>query len=477
MNTVPPMPALPFRPILISQPTWAEIKKVCPTYETMLLTILDAILNRYDRTPDYHFIDTKLNLITGEDFVPGPDPEHDFRSRRVIYGWIQGRGLEALVGHAEWLRTTSTFASWDTETRIQKITRVVREVTLQMESIRARNSDRLFFMMTPEGQPLHVADDGRVLPLKQIPPESNFTDLFYAKGLFAAATFLGWQDKTDEAKCLMRRVLADIDAQRFASDQQFFEPNKRPPVMTGRVSHGPRMIAIGGLALFYEKTGEVEWLRKGEEYIRYLLDRHVNVGQYPELQLYDYVEYLTEAGTPWVSEGEVLSDPGHTLEFIGLLLKLLSPLRRQIQPETADPRLLNRCRHLLPKVFVHNFRLGFDAEHGGIRKAIGLLRRRPLNDDMPWWSLPETIRAAAELAIFAPEAPEKKEILAALAVCSNAFLLHYVNPAVHLMAYQTRNRHGVPVDVIPATPDADPGYHTGLSLIDFLQLAATTSEH
>ena len=36
------------------------------------------------------------------------------------------------------------------------------------------------------------------------------------------------------------------------------------------------------------------------------------------------------------------------------------------------------------------------------------------------------------------------------------------------MAYQTIDRTGKPVDVIPATPDADPGYHTGLSLIDML---------
>ena len=37
------------------------------------------------------------------------------------------------------------------------------------------------------------------------------------------------------------------------------------------------------------------------------------------------------------------------------------------------------------------------------------------------------------------------------------------------MAYQTRNASGEPTDVIPATPDADPGYHTGLAIIDFLR--------
>jgi hypothetical protein len=36
------------------------------------------------------------------------------------------------------------------------------------------------------------------------------------------------------------------------------------------------------------------------------------------------------------------------------------------------------------------------------------------------------------------------------------------------MAVQTLDKNGQPVDIIPATPDADPGYHTGLSIIDFL---------
>ncbi len=37
------------------------------------------------------------------------------------------------------------------------------------------------------------------------------------------------------------------------------------------------------------------------------------------------------------------------------------------------------------------------------------------------------------------------------------------------MAYQTVNAQGDPVDVIPATSDADPAYHTGLSIIDFIE--------
>ena len=53
--------------------------------------------------------------------------------------------------------------------------------------------------------------------------------------------------------------------------------------------------------------------------------------------------------------------------------------------------------------------------------------------------------------------------------CHNAFV-RYVRPDIHLMAVQTRSEEGRPVPVIPASADADPGYHTGLSIIDMLDL-------
>ena len=39
------------------------------------------------------------------------------------------------------------------------------------------------------------------------------------------------------------------------------------------------------------------------------------------------------------------------------------------------------------------------------------------------------------------------------------------------IAYQTMTRDG-PIDFVPATPDLDPGYHTGLSLLAAVEAAA-----
>ena len=69
-----------WNPILITEPTDDAIRAARVSHETMLVSVLDAILERYERDPGYPFIDTKLNLITGEDFSPEADPARDVKN-------------------------------------------------------------------------------------------------------------------------------------------------------------------------------------------------------------------------------------------------------------------------------------------------------------------------------------------------------------------------------------------------------------
>ena len=75
-----------------------------------------------------------------------------------------------------------------------------------------------------------------------------------------------------------------------------------------------------------------------------------------------------------------------------------------------------------------------------------------------------TIRAS----VMAAELTGDKSLLEIGRTCAKAFFAGYVNPKCHQMAVQTRDEKGKVAPVIPATPDADPGYHTNLSLIDAL---------
>jgi hypothetical protein len=93
-----------------------------------------------------------------------------------------------------------------------------------------------------------------------------------------------------------------------------------------------------------------------------------------------------------------------------------------------------------------------------------------VDDTMPWWSLPETIRAALAAWRVAESDESRQTCMEILARSHNAFVIYYVRPQTHLMAVKVRNARGEVVDVVPAYPDADPGYHTALSLIDALDL-------
>jgi hypothetical protein len=89
---------------------------------------------------------------------------------------------------------------------------------------------------------------------------------------------------------------------------------------------------------------------------------------------------------------------------------------------------------------------------------------------MPWWSLPETIRSAAFCWRESNEADVRRACLGTWRDCHNAFVENYLRPEIHLMAIQTLTIEGTVSPAIPATADADPGYHTGLSLLDVIGL-------
>jgi mannose/cellobiose epimerase-like protein (N-acyl-D-glucosamine 2-epimerase family) len=453
---------------LMTSPTAEGAVAVLPDYEAMLLSILDAILERFERNPNYRFVDTKLSILTGKDHPEAEDPERDFKGKTAIYAWIQGRGLEALAGHAAWVSTVSFLSPSQKENYRRRLMRMVRAVFDQMEEIRGKGNGHLSFLMTPDGRAFDLGPDGKRRYFTLDNECTTFSDLFYAKGMFCAARMLNRPDKAEEACRLFRTIIRDVEHGKCRPDQIAFDPKNNPSPQPCKQEQGWRMISILGFAVFAEALGTEEWFAGGERFIRHGVDRHINFGQWPELELYDFVEVIDATGRPWHTAGTVLCDPGHALELIGLATKFLLVLRDNPSRTPSQEALLTRCREVFPKTFLQAFRNGFNRQVGGLCKGFDLVARAPLNSDMPWWSLPETLRAAAELLILCPDDPNRSELLQVAADCSNAFVKNFVNRSCHLMAYQTVDAQGRPVDVVPATPDADPGYHTGLSIIDFI---------
>ena len=451
---------------LPADPSLRQVRRATGDYRTICLTVLDAILERFESRPDYPFVDTKLDLTTGRDF-PDDDP---IRGLDAVYGWIQGRGLEALAGHGRWLRERSGDA--DTSLPLPRIEAMIRAVLQTLRRIRDRNGGHLFFLMRADGTPFVVDGDGvacNAAPLTADAP-FNFSDLFASKGMLAAAGFLGEGPAESEALEYCRLVEEAIFGDRFVTDQQPLDPRNPVRPVPGRFTHGAHMISLGTVAL-RARLGDARALKSGLRLLQYEMAGHVELdGRIPWLESFDFWEAVDAEGHPYrESDGSVVCDPGHALEFVGLAANMIRHLRESCVL-TAEPcESLAAAEAVLPAILTHIHSMSFQPGPAGICKSYDLVARRPINTDMPWWSLPETMRAAAHCVGLAADEETRRSCLRVLAACHNAFIRHYVRPDVHLMAVQTRGADGAVSMAIPATADADPGYHTGLSLIDLME--------
>ncbi len=445
---------------LPSDPTRDDLRHIANDYRTIVVEVMRAIVERYQRTPNYPFIDTKLSLITGRDF----DDDDPIRGRGAVYGWIQGRGLEALVGHARFLGNEPQHREL-----VNAMRDMIDQIAAQLWHMRARNEGHLSFLMAPDGRPFRLDAEGRpaYFNLRADAP-CGFSDLFAAKGLFAAANYAGNDRATADALEYIETVEESIWSGRFRSDQIPLDPKLRPEPRDGFHPHGPYMIQIGTLAMLAEARigGAVD---RGLHLIEHELRTYANIdGRIDDLQEGDFWEGVDAQGAPYrEADGVLYSDPGHALEFVGLALKFIAAAH-PLATDDQQPRL-QAAQQPMCALLERNFANGYIAVPGGISKAFDLVARTHLNTDMPWWNLPETIRSAAFALQATNSATERMLCLRVLRDAHNAFG-HFVRPDLHLMAYQTRSISGDPVDAIPATADADPGYHTGLSLIDAIEI-------
>jgi len=436
-----------------------------PDCRTAIADGMKLVVSRFEKHAGYPFVDTKLSTMDGTDFAPTAAPETDFRGPSAVFGWIQGRGLEAIAGHASYLTDTPDLAA--------RCDRMLAVVADRIASFGRANQGRFVFLMTPDGRPFRCGPDGKraYFDARDIPP--GFADFFTGKGLAAAGVRLGRADLRDQGVATFRAAMAAVRDGTFASDQISFDPKNRAEAVPGRHAQGPWMIALGGYALLCELCPRAgAWVDEGCLALGRMLDRHVVKTAGGGLRPYDFVEYTDDAGRPWRDQGRVLQDPGHAIEFTGLAARFLLHARACAPLSPAFRELYATCQTALPEILLSAFANGFQRPAGGICKAYDLVGRVAINDDMPWWSLPESMRAAALLLCLAPDHPRRAEVAAAAAACAQALFGRFRSPVPGLFV-QTRNIHGDPVPVVPATPDADPGYHTGLCLIDFVNACET----
>ena len=432
--------------------------------EVMLFAIFDGIMSRYRRKENYKFIDTKFSMLTGREY----DITDPIAGKDVIYSWIQGRGLESLAGYEEWVLNNGRISETLKKELSGRINLIVAEGGGQMEAIRQANGGKLFFIMTPGGQALEYKTN-QMVPKTSWTQGANFSDLFYAKGLARAAWSLGDKQKFQEACDWFKRICENILAGHFYSDQQGFDPKNLVGNAAGRYSHASRMIALGGLAMLLKYTGDEFYKETGLLFIEQILSKYVNVtGTNESCERFEMWEFVDRDDKPWVENNVLISDPGHANEFVGLALKFIKVCETAGDLSEAEVVKINSFKQVLPEVLKSSFKNGFSKDMYGIIKHYDLISKTPINTDMPWWSLPETMRAAV-LAATCVASQERQAFCKMALKCSNAFFKYYVRKDLHCMATQILKSNGEAGKAIPAVPDIDPGYHTGLSIIDSLE--------
>ena len=371
-----------------------------------------------DRPRRRGFLDTCFNALERRDYthVDG------YRGPQYLHGWIQGRGLEALAEQGQALKREDAALS----ARCRDAAHQLHDALVALRD----PMGRVFFRYDAALLPLLCMPDESVRRQQAEPGIHTYSDAFAAKGLVAAACWLG-DPRLPDWQAYLADVISAVEDRRFQIDE--FAPISAGTVAAQPDDYGPRMILLGAAHLASNPA-------YAYRFIDHVLSRHFDA---PTGLLRDV-------------PGEDACNPGHAIEFVGFALAHLPP--------DADAGLVAT----LGRILSASFRAGFTGPGIALRISIGT--GRALSPYRPWWSLPETVRAAALLWART----RSDAALAIWKAADHAFFRHYWlgNPPV---AIQTRNAQG-PVDYVPATPDLDPGYHTGLSLLAAQRVAASSSE-
>ena len=351
------------------RPNANDLRRLIEPYQAIIVTQFRAILDRTERSEHYPWIDTKLDLISGEE-LPAMDP---LLGRDLVSGWVQGRGLESVTKFAAWLIPFA--GDGEVDRLIERARRLAAALLARLREARSDNGGHLHFFMTPDGEAFGFGPDMERIPVAlDASSPHGYSDLFCAKGMLAAAHLLGDSDAVSEARAFCLAVYRDVMAQAFRSDQPQPAAGARAWV-NGAFSHGPAMISLGMAALLAEFEPGPQAVELGLSLARHVLEAHVNLGgKWPKLREYDLVEFVDAAGNPYVDEdSRIISDPGHSLEFVGLFLKFS-------RARAAD----RRRRDAGPTRSAAGHRAEYACTAGtGVHERVSACDRRHLQDGRP----------------------------------------------------------------------------------------------
>ena len=431
-----------WRPLLFDQLSLKTLQS--PDYRRF---IVDAaivpgcrlLLQRHQRRPDWPFVETKFNPNTGHDLAPD--------KYNLVHTWLLGRGSEALDDHLRQLDRFEPFTPTERDELHEVFTLWISNMSRALMLIADRHQGRIPFRVNRDLLAVDAA--GRSIAVDVATTGAG--NLFALKGLISSP------DPAAQTRALlMLRSATDwLQQNRFEVEQT------APPPGRG---HGPRMLMQGVASCFAKKAQDpaarAEALHTAALFLTEVLDAHYDAkaGLFSE-----YVDPATGARS-------ALLDPGHANELVGLGLGMIECLEKSALAATHQATIA-RARREFPPLLIKCTALGFNSQFPGIYKAVDNRTGVPINSDMPWWNLPETMRAAARVCAIAETDSIRLQCVEIIRLCHNAYFSQYPNPANRLFPYQTLDgKTGRVVDVVPAVPEGDPLYHANGAFLDMLEV-------
>lgn len=431
-----------YQPLILEHPSLETLRsRAYRTFlhESVFQPGIRLILRRAARRPDWPYIDTKFNPNLGMDLPP--------ESYERIYPWFLGRGLESLVLH---LRQLDQFdlGREDATAARALFPRLLAHMTDGVLRLLDRYEGRCPFLVDRHFSLVPVNGS-----LPELDPElTGAGDLFCAKGLLLQES----ADIRERGAKMLERIGERVEAGLFRLE------GARMPAQG--LSQSMRMLFLAIPRLLSGRE-ECEAFReplfaRSCRFLEFVLDRHFDSasGRFSE-----YID-------PGTGERGELLDPGHCTEFVGLALSAIYAMEKDGRGMTAGRRaLFTRAKREMPRILQGAMRLGFNAGNEGIFKAVNNRTGAVIDFDMPWWNLPETMRAAFFCALAAEETSVRDDCLQTYKRCHNAYFRHYLNPDMMLFPFQTRDgKTGAVLDSVPSIPEGDPLYHSNLCFLDML---------
>ncbi len=423
-----------------------------------VVPVMKTVIDRMslDYTPD-GWIDMKIDPENGADRYH----LNHWYNKRNIYSWIQGRGLETIAGYIEWINGLKGYNLLDVNTLHETGDRLYRKLLPLLPDF-SKGGDNVssipFVFIDETGFPPLLDQENRA-------DSPGISDLFVARGIVAYGNRRGFTGDLKRSMKSLRYIVDTANSGNLINDQITYEPENRGKGSSNKIGLEGPMLSIGAAFNLYQASRKKDDLLRGFAAIERILTIHtINIEPYGKMIL-DYVE---EDGSPHLENGILQNNPGHALEIVGLALEFLRKLPRELCTEEELSLCSSWKRTLKELGFVH-LRLG-RSETGTIILKVQSRDGKPVKAVAPWWSSFEAVRTASEM-LAAAESIEENELLRIYIVeFMNSIDKIYIKPSRSGIPVQNVDLAGNIVSLIPATPDIDPGYHTGIPLFDAYEI-------